>query len=85
MWWGNQDLELQEWEDCIKSNKKIVLAIIMLVPNNKPQGYKEHVIQSFESNFGEGVTIIDWLANMKLYVDTIEEPYKDTIIGHLGN
>ena len=44
VWWGNQDLEQQEWEDCIKSNKKIILDIIMLVPNKNQQGYKEHVI-----------------------------------------
>ena len=33
----------------------------------------------------EGVTIIDWLASMKLYVSGIEESYKDTIIGYLVN
>ena len=27
-------------------------------------------------------TIIDWLANMNLYVSNILEYYKDTIIGH---
>ena len=32
IWWENQDLELQECEDCIKKNKAIILAIIMLVP-----------------------------------------------------
>ena len=35
--------------------------------------------------FVEGVTIIDWLENMNMYVSDIEESYKDTIIGHLGN
>ena len=38
MWWRNQLLELQEWEDFIKSNKTIVLGIIMLVPNNNRKG-----------------------------------------------
>ena len=32
----------------------------MLVPNNKQQGYKEHVIFYFAFDFGEGVSIIDW-------------------------
>ena len=36
-------------------------------------------------SFVEGVTIIDWLENMNLYVSDIEESYKDKIIGHLGN
>ena len=44
MWWVNQYLELQEWEDCIKPNKKIILDIVMLVPNKNQQGCKEHVI-----------------------------------------
>ena len=35
--------------------------------------------------FGEGITIIDWLANMKLYVSDIEESSKDTIIRNLEN
>ena len=38
MWFGNQELELQEWEDFIKSKKTIILAIIMLGPNNNPPG-----------------------------------------------
>ena len=45
----------------------------MLVPNNKLQRYKEHVISFIVFAFGEGVTIIDWLENMKLYVSNIEE------------
>ena len=40
MWWGNKYLELQDWENFIKSNKTRVLAIIMLVTKNNPQGYK---------------------------------------------
>ena len=40
MWWVNQYLELQEWEGCMKSNKTRILAIIVLVPNKNPQGYK---------------------------------------------
>ena len=35
--------------------------------------------------FVEGFTINYYLENMKLYVSDIEESYKDTIIGHLGN
>ena len=38
MWWVNQYLELQEWQDYIKSNKTRILAIIMLVSNKNPQG-----------------------------------------------
>ena len=34
---------------------------------------------------GEGFTIINLQKNMKLYVSDIEESYKDTIIGNLGN
>ena len=44
MWWVNQYLKLQEWEDCIKLNKTRILAIIKLSPNNNSQGYKEQVI-----------------------------------------
>ena len=73
MWWVNQDLELQEWEDFIKSNKIKILAIIMLVPKKIPQGYKEHVISCIAFYFGYIVTIIDWIENMKLYVYDIEE------------
>ena len=40
IWWGNQELELQEWKDCIKSNKTIILAISMLVTNKNTQGKK---------------------------------------------
>ena len=43
----------------------------MLVPNKNSQGYKEHVILFIGFAFEEGVTIIDWLANMKLYVSDI--------------
>ena len=57
----------------------------MLVPNKNPPVYKEHIIYFIGSAFGEGFTIIDWLANMKLYVSDIVEPYKDSIIGCLGN
>ena len=52
MWWGNQDLELQDWGDSIMSNKIRILAIIMLVPNKKPKGYKEHVISFILLAFG---------------------------------
>ena len=85
MWWVNQYLELQEWYGFQKSNKKRVLSVIMLVPNRNTQGYKEIFILFIAFSFGEGVAIIDWLANMKLYVFDIEESYKDTIIGRLVN
>ena len=40
MWRGNQDLEMQEWEDCTNPNKTRMIAIIMLVTKNNPQRYK---------------------------------------------
>ena len=69
----------------MKSNNTIILAIILLVPNKKPQWYKDQSIFSISFSFGKGVTIIGWLENMKLYVSYIEESYKDIVIGHLGN
>ena len=42
------------------------------VPNNNPQGYREHTIYFIEFDFGEGGTIIDWLSKMKFYVPGIE-------------
>ena len=36
MWWLNQYLELQDREYCIKSNKTMILDLIMLVPNDNP-------------------------------------------------
>ena len=36
-------------------------------------------------SFEEDVTIIYWIKHMKLYVSDIEDSYKDTSIGHLGN
>ena len=57
----------------------------MLVPKNIPQEYKENSIWFSAFYFGEGVNIIDWLENMKVYVSDIEGSYKDTIIGNLGN
>ena len=65
MWLGNKYFELQEWEDCIKSNKTRIIDIIVLVPNKNTQVYKEHVIYFIAFAFEESVTIIDWLANMK--------------------
>ena len=61
MWWINQQLELQAWEDCVESIKTKKLDMIMLVTNNKPKLYKEHVIYFILFTFGEGVTIIDWI------------------------
>ena len=40
MWWVNQYLGLQEWEDCIKPNKTRILSIVILLSKIKPQGYK---------------------------------------------
>ena len=85
MWWGKQDLELQDGEGCIKSKKNRILDIIMLVPKNNTPGYKEHVISLIVFAFGKGVKIIDLIANMKLYVPYIEESHKDPIIGNVGN
>ena len=45
----------------------------MLVTNKNPQIYKEHVISFIAFDFVKGVTIIDWIANMKLYLSDIEE------------
>ena len=44
----------------------------MSVLNKNPQGYKEHIITFIVFSFGEGVTIIDWLATTKLYMSDIE-------------
>ena len=62
-----------------------MLDIVMLLPNNKKQGNKEHVISFIAFAFIEVVTVIDWIKSMKLYLCDIEESYKDTIIVHLGN
>ena len=43
-----------------------MIAIIVLVPNKNPQGYKEHVFFLILFSFVDGVTFIDCLANMKL-------------------
>ena len=45
----------------------------MLVPKNNLQGFKEHVICFIDFYYGEGVTIMDWIENMKIYVSNIEE------------
>ena len=44
----------------------------MLVPKNKPQGYKENSISFIGVAFEEFITIVDWLSNMKLYVFGID-------------
>ena len=38
MWWENKFTELHELDNGIKSNRTRILAIIMLVPKNNPQG-----------------------------------------------
>ena len=45
----------------------------MLVPNNNQEVYKEHFNLFTYFTFGDGVNIIDWLENMKLYVSNIEK------------
>ena len=40
MWWRNQDLELQEWDDFTNSNKTRILAIVMQVPNKNKKRIK---------------------------------------------
>ena len=72
MSWEDQELRLQESGYFIKSNKTRILALIMLVQNNNPKGYKQHVIYFIDFSFGEGVNIIYWLANIKRYVYDIE-------------
>ena len=72
MWWGYQYLELQYWEDLIKSFK-IVSDILMFVPWYKPPGYKERIIFFGAFTFGEVFIIIYWMENMKSYVSyTVE-------------
>ena len=68
MWWFNQYLELQEWEDCINSKKTKILAIIIFVLCNNTPRYKEYVISFIAFDFGEDVTMIDWMENMNNYV-----------------
>ena len=45
----------------------------MLVTKKNPQGCKKYIVSFLAFDFGEGVTILDWLANMKIYVYDIEE------------
>ena len=85
MWWVNQDLELQQWEDFIKSNKTRILAMIMLVPNNNLYGYKQHVILFIDFASRKGVTIIYWIGKIKRYESDFEESYKVAIIGDMVN
>ena len=77
-------MELQEWEDYIKSKNTIILDIIIYLPFNNTPGNKESIIYFIRFAFGEGVTIIDCLANMKLFVSEIVESYKETIIWVFG-
>ena len=49
----------------MKYKNTITLAILMLVPFKNTPGYKENIITFIEFDFGEGVVIIDWIANMK--------------------
>ena len=85
MWWGNQELELQYWYDCIKYKATRILDIIMLVTCNNTPGYKGHVIYLKTFDFGERVTIIDFLKYMKAYLSKIVESYKNTLISFWGN
>ena len=72
-------MELQEWYGCTKSKKTSISAIIMLVTCKNTPEYKEYVINFTKFYFGEGVTIIDWLANMKPYVSEIVKSYEGKI------
>ena len=62
-----------------------ILDIIMLVPCNNTPGYKGHVIYLKTFDYGERVTIIDFLKYMKAYLSKIVESYKNTTISFLGN
>ena len=62
----NQDLKLQYWDDIIYCKK--ILSIIMMVPCKNPPGYNGDVIYSIVFEFGEEVTIVDCMGNMKLHV-----------------
>ena len=42
MRWGNQYLKLQEWEDCIKSDKTIILAIFLFFFRSGHRGPKAY-------------------------------------------
>ena len=57
MWWVNQELELQKWEDCINYKRTRILDIILLVSNKNLIGYKEHSIYFILFFFVEGVKI----------------------------
>ena len=73
---------VRKWYE-VKNDK--LLDIIMLVTFKNFTGQKEHVIHFIAFYFEEGVTIIYWLANMKLYVLNFVKSYKDTIICYLGD
>ena len=57
----------------------------MLVPNKNLPGHKEYAICFTFFAFGEGVTVIDGILNMNIYVADIVESDKDTIIRNLVN
>ena len=78
-------MEVKQWEDCIKCKKTRILAIIMIFSNKNPPVYKEHVIYFIAFSFETGVTIIDFMANMRIYVSEIVESYKDKTFGHFEN
>ena len=45
----------------------------MFSPCNNTPRYKEHVIYFIAFEFVEGVTIIDWVSDMKTYVPEMME------------
>ena len=53
------------------SNKTRILDIIVLVPTNNPQGLNKNVTLFIYFSFGGVVTIVDCIANTKLYVSNI--------------
>ena len=68
-----------------KSKEKQNPIYYHLVPKKNPLGYTEYIIYCILFAIRYGVTIIDWIENMKYYVSYIVESYKDSIIGNLVN
>ena len=55
----------------MRSRKIIILSILMLDPYKTPPSHQERAISYTVFDFREGVTIIDFISNMKLYVSDI--------------
>ena len=79
-------MELQEWQDCIKSNKTRTVAIIILVLDRNPQGYNEQFIKFIDFYFGIYVAINHWLENIKQYMCLILKNHiEKKFIRNMGN